>query len=203
MTTRARVLTAVVGSVVLMLTVSTLLFRAEVQRIRDEKARRATVLGEVTDFKLVDATGAPFSRADMRDRVWVVHFFYTGCETDCDVLAQRMARLSADYDGVDRVGFLSITVDPARDTVDAVERFRARYGGSGDWVMLTGEPARVTDLVTNGFRAAVRREGTRIVHGTRLALVDRQGRIRGNVDGLREDYVAAIRPAVKRLLAEN
>lgn len=46
----------------------------------------------------------------------------------------------------DKTEFLSITIDPARDTVPQIKAYRALYGGPSNWLVLTGSPATVNKL---------------------------------------------------------
>lgn len=44
------------------------------------------------------------------------------------------------------VEFLSITVDPKRDTVAQMAAYRKQYGGPANWLALTGTPANIDRL---------------------------------------------------------
>jgi cytochrome oxidase Cu insertion factor (SCO1/SenC/PrrC family) len=196
----------IVFSVVLMLTVSVLLFRSEIARIREAKATRASIMGEIPDFSLVNQAGMMIGRSDLLGRVNLVSFVYTRCTGPCPTLSKQMAQLYSDWVTLPDIQFVTITVDPDFDQPDVLAVYAQRYGADPErWHFLTGERARVYDLVRNGFRASIEDSDTphEILHSQRFALVDRKGRIRAYLDGESEDLRTAVRPVLKRLLAEN
>jgi len=99
---------------------------------------------------------------------------------------------------------LSISVDPERDTPEKLKQYAEIFGARrGLWRSLTGPQQEVERTVVRGFHTAmgkVPREGADprlaafdIMHGERLVLVDRQGRIRGFYDA--DDQDALLRDA--------
>ena len=196
----------IVFSVVLMLTVSVLLFRSEIARIREAKATRASIMGEIPDFSLVNQAGMMIGRSDLLGRVNLVSFVYTRCTGPCPTLSKQMAQLYSDWVTLPDIQFVTITVDPDFDQPDVLAAYAQSYGADPErWHFLTGERERVYDLVRNGFRASIEDSDTphEILHSQRFALVDRKGRIRAYLDGESEDLRTAVRPVLKRLLAEN
>jgi protein SCO1/2 len=98
------------------------------------------------------------------------------------------------------VGLLSISVDPERDTPEKLREYGQIFGArQALWKYLTGPEREVERTVVKGFRIAmarmtaplkdgeVRAEAFDIMHGERLVLVDRQGRIRGYYDADDQD----------------
>ena len=202
-----RVVFGVLGAaVVLMLTVTAVLFTREIARIREEKARRSEIMGEVPDFSLTDQTGRRVGRSDLLGKVTLVGFMFTRCSGPCGDLTSQMARLQSDWREIDDVQLVSISVDPTVDTRDVLAGYASRAGAiDGKWMFLTGEEDRVVDLVKKGFRAPIAPSvgEHEILHSERFAVVDRVGRIRAYIDGKSEDVVMATRPIVRRLMAEN
>lgn len=106
---------------------------------------------------LVDAHGAPFafSAAAFGDRVVVIDFVYTTCTTICPALTATMATAQArlaPHLGSE-VMLVSVTVDPARDTPEALRAYAARVRAGEHWLWLTGNAAQV-DRVLRGFGIA-------------------------------------------------
>jgi protein SCO1/2 len=118
-----------------------------------------------------------------------------------------MRSLQDKLDPVGRIGLLSITVDPERDTPDKLAEY-ARMSGARDdlWRFLTGNPADVERTVVRGFHVAMGKvpapaEGSalqaqafEIMHGDRFVLVDARGRIRG--------YYVADDPGLRSILRD-
>jgi protein SCO1/2 len=70
------------------------------------------------EFALTSQDGAPVTLADFRGKVVAVTFIYTLCSSTCPVLTPMMSSVQ-DQLGRDfgrRIAFVSITVDPERDT---------------------------------------------------------------------------------------
>jgi protein SCO1 len=155
------------------------------------------VLAELPTFALTDHRGRPFVADDLDGRVWIANFIFTRCSASCPMLSKRMADLQGRLDEVglaDRVGLLSITVDPVGDTPEQLDRYARAWGAQDDrWIFLTGDPLAVQATVVHGFRVAmgqvpaageVDREHPDfdILHGNNLVLVDHRRRIRGYFD---------------------
>jgi len=79
----------------------------------------------------------------------VLTFIYTTCADTCPLLTAKMAalqgRLGADF--AQRVFFVSITVDPERDTPAVLKGYGAAHGAKFDgWAFLTGTPAEIREV---------------------------------------------------------
>lgn len=142
---------------------------------------RLPVIKPAPDFTLLDPEGWPVRLSGLRGHVVLVSFIYTRCTAACPLLTAQMARLQErlKHGGAVPVRLLTVTVDPARDSADALrtyaQRFRADQGG---WRFLRHEPEQLAPML------AAYDEWTRpfpngeIDHPARLYLIDRQGRIR-------------------------
>ena len=196
-----------VGGILLamMLAVSAVLFTREISRIQEEKTRRSEVMGELPDFALVSQNGRSVGRSDLLGRVHVVNFFYTSCTGPSPVLTKKMAGLQEAWLDEQDIGYMSITVDPERDTPTVLASYAAENGAREGWVFLTGETERVHDVIRPGFRSPVYAiSGAEAIHHSlRFALLDKRGRVRAHLDAASPTLVADAAPIVKRLLAEN
>ena len=72
---------------------------------------------------------------------------------------------------------VSFTVDPARDTPEALAAYARRFAASPDrWQFLTGDPKTLNMLDRDAFKLGTL--DAAFEHSTRFVLVDRQARIR-------------------------
>lgn len=81
------------------------------------------------DFSLTDQHGAPVSLSDFRGKAVALAFIFTNCPDICPLIASQM-RAAYDLLPEDRradVIFLGVTVDPERDTPEALQAFSQRY----------------------------------------------------------------------------
>ena len=168
-------------------------------------ADRLPVVAALPDFTLISSDGSAVSRADLEGGLWVADFIFTSCAGICPILSSRMAELqrSLSERGID-ARLVSISVDPTRDTPEALREYAKRYAADPDrWWFLTGERDALYDLIGKGFLLSVAERtpgavddgGELITHSDRFVLVDRQGRIRGY-------YHGTDREAVERLVAD-
>ncbi len=80
------------------------------------------------DFTLAGDTGQPFQLKDSRGKVVLVFFGYTSCPDVCPMtLAKIGAGLQALGPDADKVQAVFISVDPDRDTPEAMRRYLAGF----------------------------------------------------------------------------
>jgi protein SCO1 len=138
--------------------------------------------GSVPDFSLTERSNRKVGRQDLAGKVWIADFIFTRCAGICPVMSANMRKLQ------DRlppeIHLVSFSVDPYNDTPAVLTEYANRYGADRDrWLFLTGEPEAVQKLSVGGFKLALdTTQGTEaepITHSSRMALVDKEGRIRG------------------------
>ena len=105
-------------------------------------------IGPAPEVELTDAQGRPFRLADLRGRAVVVSFIYTTCNGTCPLTTAALDRvrsaLKARHLWGDRVAFVSITLDPERDTPEVLRRYASIYRAEPSrWHFLTGPPEKV------------------------------------------------------------
>ena len=92
---------------------------------------------EAPDFTLVDQDGNNVTLSDYEGKVVVLAFIYTSCPDVCLIISSNLqwAKMNLQEDLADEVVFLSVTIDPARDTVERFSRWTEATGY--DWPHLT------------------------------------------------------------------
>src|SRR5262245_48356542 len=146
-----------------------------------------TDLGSAPDFTLTERGGGKLSRADLKGKVWVVSFFFTGCTGGCPTTIENMRRLQEQLKGEPDVVLVSITVFPAQDDPSRLRRYaEEKKADPKRWLFLTGEEDAVYKLIEKGFYQAVKKNekpkpGAEVDHSFRVILVDRDGKMRGYV----------------------
>lgn len=187
----------------LVLTLVAILGLAAIHLIRREAAAALPVLGEVPPFDLVDQDAAAVGREDLAGAPWAADFVFTRCVTSCPVLTARMATVGEGLVEGRDFRRVSISVDPEHDRPEVLRTFKQARRLPPEWWFLTGEPDAVLTLVRDGFHLPVVPDTgdpvDPILHSTRFALVDGEGRIRGFYDGLDPDEVARLDRDLRRL----
>ncbi|MFM8410430.1 MAG: SCO family protein [Alphaproteobacteria bacterium] len=152
------------------------------------EAPELPVISEIGDFELVDASGKPVGRRTLEGQPWVADLVFTSCSGICPAMSQEMKRLQDQTTDLPDLKLVSISVDPAVDTPEALERYAARFGADRSrWLFLTGDASTIRRLANDGMKlAAVDGDPAKgdeaIVHSPRFALVDGRGRVRGTYD---------------------
>jgi len=144
-------------------------------------------------FTLQDAEGRAVGLDDFRGKVVVLFFLYTNCPDVCPLHAERIAEVQARVNRTplkDRVRFVGITTDPARDTAEVMRAYGPAHGlDPASWVFLTGgadRPEDTTRLLARkfGHKFAKGDDGYQL-HGVVTHVIDREGRWRANFHGLK------------------
>jgi protein SCO1/2 len=156
----------------------------------EHQEQRLPKIGAAPDFALTSQDGAEVTLAALRGKVVAVSFIYTSCPDICPMLTDKMARVQ-DALGTDfgsKVAFVSITVDPERDTPEVLkgyaEAFDAQLAG---WSFLTGEPAKVLEVAHRYGVAVAKAADGGVDHTLLTTLIDRQGTMRVQYLGYRFD----------------
>lgn len=141
---------------------------------------------EVPDEGLTDQAGLTRKLSDWRGRALAVTFVYTRCPLPdfCPLLDRRFADLQraiqADQALRDRAHLVSVSVDPAHDTVDVIRAHaKARGADARTWSYLTGSQAAIDRLTSRfGVSAMTEKDDAQsITHNMRTAIVDARGRL--------------------------
>ena len=159
----------------------------------------------VPNATLVDENNRPVQLNSMKGTVTVYDFIFTNCSGICPIMSRNMAELTKRIPDDAPVRFVSITVDPARDTPARLREYAKRFRNDERWMFLTGDREAIIRLSVDGFKLAAgdpQPGGEALLHSSKFAVADRNGVIReyyGGTDGDAPEHVAA---TVKELLGE-
>lgn len=147
--------------------------------LRSGKGPELPVLGEAPQFTLTADDSNEFSSKSFDGEIWVASFFFSSCPHICPAVNGRLSALAKEEPNLK---IASITVDPKRDTPEALSKYASRFrSNASQWKFLTGENSKIRSLLDDGFKVASRKEAD--LHSTRLILVDRDAKIRGYYRG--------------------
>ncbi len=155
-------------------------------------------------FTLTDHQGRTVRGKDFRDRVVLMYFGYTHCPDVCPTTLATLRRaIHRLGERGDSIRVLFVTVDPQRDTHQALRRYVTAFGSQ--FVGLRGEPHRLKDL-TRRYRVVYNREkpdgeSYEVAHSGSVFVFDRQGNPR--LVAQPDDSAEAIAHDLDRLLASG
>lgn len=152
----------------------------------------------VPPFEFMESNGQPFGLDQMKGKLNVVDFIFTNCQSICPIMSARMAELYDLYSGYDQVKFVSISVDPERDSPEALREYAKSFGVDDDrWVFLRAPIEQVVDLMENGFKLPA--GDLPMGHSNRFVLVDRDGFIRSYHDSFDDNSLDALKKNIREL----
>jgi protoheme IX farnesyltransferase len=161
----------------------------------------------VGHFSLTERGGRTVTDQDLHGSVWVASFVFTRCTGPCPQVTATIARLQQELKTEPGVKFVTFTVDPKNDDMKKLRDYASHFNADPErWLFLTGDEATIHKLMREQFKQAIEKKtgaevkpGDEFGHSTRLALVDKQGIIRGFFDGVQnEEY-----PDGKSMFEEN
>jgi protein SCO1/2 len=141
-------------------------------------------------FTLTSQDGAPVSLADFRGKVVAVTFIYTLCTDTCPVLTPMMSfvqdRLGPDFGT--KIAFVSITVDPERDTPAVLKEYAEAFSANpAGWAFVTGAPETIREVTRRYGVFAEKTADGDVDHSFLTSIVDRRGILRVQYLGARFD----------------
>ncbi len=134
------------------------------------------------DFTLTDQDGARYTLAEHRGRITLLFFGYTLCPDVCPTTLSKLTQVYRSMGPAsDRLSTVFVSVDPDRDTPQALKEYLQNFGikvvgltGTRDEVDAATRKYKVSYTIEQSDSAA----GYLVSHTTLLYLIDAQGRLR-------------------------
>ena len=153
-------------------------------------------IGPAPRTVLVDSAGKPFDLASLKGKVVLVSFVYTTCSGVCPATTSSLVRIQKALEQAKLWGtsveFISITLDPKRDSPAALRQYAQLFGAQmASWHFLTGSTSEVESVIAAwGMWAKTGPTGV-IDHPSRVFLLDPRGHQREiyNLEFLKPDSV--------------
>ncbi len=149
---------------------------------RELNAKGDTIFHTIDNFKLVNQNGDSVSLKNFDNKLLLVNFFFSNCESVCPKLSYFIAHnIYREYEKDSSVRFISITVDPDNDSVSVLKKYADQYKASyPQWQFLTGSKKKIYDLALNSFKIpGADDEHQGLFHSNQMVLVDKELRVRG------------------------
>ncbi len=165
----------------------------------------------IQEFSFVNQYGETITQQDVRNKVYVVDYFFTTCGSICPIMTGQMKRVQAAFLNEDDFLILSHTVWPEVDSIQQL----AQYGKEksvvrGKWHLLTGNKEELYKLARQSYFVLKPVEAEDVgdgnsdfIHTNNFVLIDKQRRIRGYYDGTDSTEVDKLIRDVRTLLKEH
>ena len=146
------------------------------------KSEPLPVLGSIPDFVMTNSNNESFGSSDLKDNIWVADFIFTTCSGPCPIMTERMGMVQHDLLEIEKLKFVSFTVNPDYDTPEVLKKYAQRFDADvSSWSFVTGKYDQIQELIADGFKMGDTEEI--VFHSTRFALVDHEGNLRGYYSG--------------------
>ncbi|WP_339149818.1 MULTISPECIES: SCO family protein [unclassified Sutcliffiella] len=148
---------------------------------------------ELADFQFINQENEQVGLEDLKGEITVANLIFTNCTTVCSPMTANMARLQrmAEEEKLD-VQFLSFSVDPEVDNPEVLKEFGGNFQADfTNWNFLTGYSQKeIEKFGQENFKTIVAKpkNGGEVVHGTSFYLIDQEGTIIKNYNGLDVPY---------------
>jgi cytochrome oxidase Cu insertion factor (SCO1/SenC/PrrC family) len=159
----------------------------------------------LVDFSLLNQAGQVVKRQDLAGKIVVVDFLFTSCSVTCPFVNAQMEQVAHATAARPDVYLLSLTLDPADDTVAVLSNYAASYGANpARWGFLTGNQAVMHNLVATSFlppdtTGQFSYMPGNFAHVQRIVLIDKSGRIVSYFDGLNQNAGDAVLAQINKL----
>lgn len=174
---------------------------------KNGKKTTDTVWHRVKNISFTNQLGKQVSLDDLHGKILVIDFFFTTCPSICPGLARNMKRLQDSYlKNESIVQFLSVSIDPERDSVYRLRAFADKYGANHDsWWFLTGDKKQVYDFAINEMKANVAdvHADTTFPHTENFFLLDTNRVVRGWYNGFDTLKLAQLARDIPTLMLER
>jgi Uncharacterized protein SCO1/SenC/PrrC, involved in biogenesis of respiratory and photosynthetic systems len=161
----------------------------------------------IPEAQLVNEANKPVRMSELKGKVVVYDFIFTSCAGTCPMMTATMRRLTTKIPKDANVRFVSISVDPIRDTPQVLRDYAMHVRNDPRWTFLTGDRKTIVDLSVTGFKLAAGdatgAPDESVLHSTKFAVADRNGVIRDYYSATNDDAVDHVAGVVNELLRED
>lgn len=156
----------------------------------------------------INQRGEMFVTSQLAGSISVVQVFFTSCEGICPMISRSMADVEKEFPRDGSVKLVSFSVDPARDSVPALQKYCERFRCDlGNWTLVTGDKKKIYDLIRYGYQLPDIEPGNGdeedFIHSDQIVLVDRNSIIRGYYGGTDTAQVRMLIEDIHTLLKEK
>ncbi len=155
-----------------------------------------TIWHKIPNFALTNQYGDKVSLYDFKGKIIVVNSFFTRCPNICPGLTRNIRKLQTSFENPKKktytdttiVQFLSLSIDPERDSVAALKKWSDRFFvNSNNWDLLTGPKKEIYDLLLHELKIGAQDGAgidTNFIHSEKVMLLDKNKVVRGFYNGL-------------------
>jgi protein SCO1/2 len=176
-------------------------------KLVDESIQGVSKDHTIADFKLVNQLGDTITNEDFAGKIYVADFFFATCPSICPIMSSNIAKLQEEFKDRPEVMFLSHSVTPQIDSVEALYNYGELYEANPErWMLTTGEKKHIYELARKSYFAVLDEgDGGKqdFIHTENFILVDTDRRLRGFYDGTSEADMERLADEIEILWEEE
>jgi len=168
--------------------------------VKNGKQEDDSIWHVTKNIRLINQLGDTVHLYDKQGKIIVMNFFFTSCRSICPMLTHNMVKMQQSFmnggevrNKIDTsiVQFISMSIDPERDSVSVLKNYADRFGVNPDnYWMLTGKKDSIYRFAFEELKVdqfSVEPISPDFIHTSRFVLLDRNMVVRGYYDGLDKD----------------
>ena len=196
------------------------------------KSPLTVINSDVPDFSFINQDGKPITGKDIDGKVYVADYFFTTCKGICPRMNANMRRVYDAYKDETGFMIISHTCMPETDSVPLLKAYETRmingkpvrnddgsyriepgdtskFGIQTNWNFVTGNKTELYRMARQGYMIdnnkpdSMQNIADQFIHTQFFALVDKQRRLRGIYDGLKDREIQKLLEDIKGLLKEK
>ncbi|MCW3087075.1 MAG: SCO1/SenC family lipoprotein [Sediminibacterium sp.] len=179
-------------------------------RGNDSWKTKLPVISYVKPFRFTTQDGQAYTDKDMMGKVSVVEYFFTTCKGICPKLNTSLRTLYDQFRNEPDFMIVAHTCDPETDSSARLKFYADSMKiDTHKWVLLTGRKDSLYQAARNSYllddpKNDLEKIQDQFIHTQFFALVDREGKVRGQVyDGLKKAEIETLKKDIAALLAEK
>jgi len=187
-----------------------------IEQVVDGKQKSDSVWHTTKNISLINQLGDTVTIYDQHGKIIILDLFFTSCGSICPKLTGNMSKLQRSFsrggdvrNRVDTsiVQFMSISVDPVRDSVSTLRAYANKMGVIADnWWLLTGNRDSIYKFAFEELKVdqfSNEPISPDFVHTSRFILIDKKMQVRGYYNGLDSTSILKMAKDVGYLMLEK
>lgn len=162
-----------------------------------------TLSAKAPSFCFTNHLGKQVCAENLDGKIWICDFFFTHCPSICVQMERNLLKVNAAFK--DGPHIVSVSIDPARDSVNALLSYATKLGvANTHWDFLTGDKDSIYRVAEHFLANAAEDPNSPggFIHDGNFIVIDRKGRIRGFYNGTDEVAVDKMIADIKLLQNE-
>ena len=176
----------------------------------DKWKTKLPVISYVKPFHFTTQDGLAYTDRDMLGKVCVVEYFFTTCKGICPKMNTNMKTIYEAFKEEPDFMIVSHTCNPGTDSAARLKVYADSMKiDTKKWVLLTGRKDSLYQIARSAYllddpKNSVDKIEDQFIHTQFFALVDKDGKVRGQVyDGLKQAELDRLKKDIRLLLAEK